>query len=101
MAGADELIALVQVIPPFWATNKPVDTCGAGDAYAAGLLYGWLMGMDPPSMGRCGARVASTVIGKSGAGVAESEAASLIDAFTKSCLGPMDFPWAANFSSQS
>ena len=51
----------VQVVPPFWATDAPVDTCGAGDAYAAGVLWAYLRGMGVSAMGRAGARVASQV----------------------------------------
>jgi len=70
---------LLQVVPPFWASSKPVDTCGAGDGYAAGFLYGFLTGLDPASMGRFGARVASTVIAKHGGALSTAEAAALVD----------------------
>jgi len=69
----------LQVVPPFWASSKPVDTCGAGDGYAAGFLYGFLTGLDPASMGRFGARVASTVIAKHGGALSTAEAAALVD----------------------
>lgn len=65
-------------MPPFWAASKPVDTCGAGDGYAAGLIYGWLSNMDPTSMGRSGARVASSVIAKTGPCLSLEEAHDLI-----------------------
>jgi hypothetical protein len=39
-------LGATQVFPPRWSKNAPVDTCGAGDNYAAGLLYGLLQGMD-------------------------------------------------------
>ena len=29
----------IHVVPPNWTPEGPRDTCGAGDAYAAGLLY--------------------------------------------------------------
>ena len=32
------------VIPPCWTKAPPVDTCGAGDAYAAGIIYSLLRG---------------------------------------------------------
>lgn len=51
----------MQVIPPYWAQDAPVDTCGAGDAYAAGVLWAYLRGMGVSAMGRAGARVASQV----------------------------------------
>lgn len=50
-----------QVVPPYWAQEAPVDTCGAGDAYAAGVLWAYLRGMGVAAMGRAGARVASQV----------------------------------------
>jgi pfkB family carbohydrate kinase len=48
-------------VPPYWAQDAPVDTCGAGDAYAAGVLWAYLRGMGIAAMGRAGARVASQV----------------------------------------
>lgn len=29
----------VAVVPPHWAAKGPVDVCGAGDAYAGGIVY--------------------------------------------------------------
>ena len=55
----------------------PQDTCGAGDAYAAGFIYGLLNGFDVPSMGRAAARVASIIISRSGASLAATEAEQL------------------------
>ncbi len=53
----------VQVtVPPAWSAAPPVDTCGAGDAYAAGLLFGLLQGFSLPAMGLAAARTASAVI---------------------------------------
>lgn len=54
-------------VPPCWMDAPPVDTCGAGDAYAAGLLYAYLRHHDLVSMGRTAARVATAVISKHGA----------------------------------
>ena len=56
-----------QVVPPYWTVDSPVDTCGAGDAYVAGLLFSYLSGFDLAAMGRTGARVASAVISRPGA----------------------------------
>ena len=56
-----------------------MDTCGAGDGYAAGFMYGFLTGLDPASMGRFGAKVASTVIAKHGGALSIAEAVSLVD----------------------
>merc|ERR1719160_2335808 len=45
-------------VPPHWMPAPPVDTCGAGDAYAAGVLYALLQGAGLDGMGRAGAREA-------------------------------------------
>ena len=78
-ANGSYLSALGQllVVPPVWMPDAPVDTNGAGDAYAAGMLYGFLCGYDPVSMGRAGARVAAAVISKQGAALGSSQAAEL------------------------
>lgn len=80
----------LHVIPPYWACAAPVDTCGAGDAYAAGLLYGYLSAFDIPRMGRAGARVASAVISKLGAGLTLHEATELTAALASP--GPQPLP---------
>ena len=54
-------------IPAFPA--KVVDTTGAGDAYAAGALYGLSRGYSPPSSGRLGSMLAAKVVQKIGAGI--------------------------------
>jgi sugar/nucleoside kinase (ribokinase family) len=41
---------------------KPIDTTGAGDLYAAGFLYGHLMGMPMQKCGELGALLAGNVI---------------------------------------
>ena len=46
---------------------KAVDTTGAGDAYAAGFLYGWLNDWDPARSGDLGSRVASLTVEQVGA----------------------------------
>ncbi|KAL0036384.1 hypothetical protein WJX77_005307 [Trebouxia sp. C0004] len=68
----------VQRVPPCWTTSTPVDTCGAGDGYAAGALYGFLCGYDVVNIGRAGARVASAVILRQGAATTEDEALQLV-----------------------
>ncbi|KAA6425375.1 MAG: putative sugar kinase [Trebouxia sp. A1-2] len=68
----------LQRIPPCWTTSTPVDTCGAGDGYAAGALYGFLCGYDVANIGRAGARVASAVILRQGAATTEDEALQLV-----------------------
>jgi sugar/nucleoside kinase (ribokinase family) len=44
-----------------------VDTTGAGDLYAAGVLYGLSQGLDLPTCGRLGALAAAEVIAHVGA----------------------------------
>jgi sugar/nucleoside kinase (ribokinase family) len=67
----------LHVIPPYWLTAEPVCTCGAGDAFAAGLLFAYLRRLDVPSMGRAAARVASAVLGRRGAALGAEAAAAL------------------------
>ncbi|XP_030532849.1 uncharacterized sugar kinase slr0537 [Rhodamnia argentea] len=67
-------------IPP--SPCIPVDTCGAGDAYASGVLYGILRGAcDLKGIGALAARVASTVIGQQGTRLRVQDAAELADSF--------------------
>ena len=44
-----------------------VDTTGAGDLYAAGVLYGLSQGLDLPTCGRLGSLAAAEVIAHVGA----------------------------------
>ena len=46
---------------------RVVDTTGAGDLYAAGLLYGLARGLPPPACGRLGSVAAAEVLGHYGA----------------------------------
>ncbi|KAG6549627.1 hypothetical protein Mapa_008605 [Marchantia paleacea] len=56
----------------------PVDTCGAGDAYAAGVLYGILRGIPHlKGIGNLAARVASVVVGQQGTRLKEEDAKEL------------------------
>lgn len=68
------------VIPPHWTQSPPIDTCGAGDAWAAGILYGLLyhQGGDIVSIGNIAARSASAVIAKHGPTLCEEAAASVV-----------------------
>ena len=65
-------------VPPHWMPAPPVDTCGAGDAYAAGVLYALLQGAGLDGMGRAGARVASSVISQRGARLGAEDARQLV-----------------------
>lgn len=56
-----------------------MDTCGAGDAYTAGFLYGFLSGLDVASIGRFSARVASAVISRPGACLLAAEARHIVE----------------------
>ena len=67
------------MVPPFWTAQAPIDSCGAGDAYAAGMIWGLLSGLDPAAMGSCASRVASAVIAKHGAGLDAMDAARLLE----------------------
>ncbi|OIW05574.1 hypothetical protein TanjilG_23360 [Lupinus angustifolius] len=67
-------------IPP--SPCVPVDTCGAGDAYASGVLYGVLRGIsDLKSIGTIAAKVAATVVGQQGTRLRISDAVKLAESF--------------------
>ncbi|KVI04429.1 uncharacterized protein LOC112525901 [Cynara cardunculus var. scolymus] len=67
-------------IPP--SPCVPVDTCGAGDAYASGILYGLLRGAsDLKGMGTLAARVAAVVVGQQGTRLRVQDAARLAESF--------------------
>lgn len=68
----------IWVIPPHWNDAPPRDTCGAGDAWAAGFLFGILQGADIVSMGHIAARAASAVIAKHGPTLCPSSAESVV-----------------------
>lgn len=68
-------------IPP--SPCIPVDTCGAGDAYASGILYGILRGTsDLKGMGMLASRVAAIVVGQQGTRLRVQDACKLVDSFT-------------------
>ncbi|XP_022718619.1 uncharacterized protein LOC111276918 [Durio zibethinus] len=67
-------------IPP--SPCVPVDTCGAGDAYASGILYGILRGVsDLKGMGTLAARIAATVVGQQGTRLRVQDAVALAESF--------------------
>ena len=80
------------VIPPCWGKSPPVDTCGAGDAYAAGVLYSLLQeerrDLDTGSghgHGLFGSRSASRVIMRSGPRLHYQDALELLQDYETSC----------------
>lgn len=74
----------LHVVPPCWSAEPPKDTCGAGDAYAAGVLWAYLRGQGVSAMGRAGAQVASHVINRQGATLTEEAADVLVHTFPAS-----------------
>jgi sugar/nucleoside kinase (ribokinase family) len=60
---ADGRVHAVTALP----VEAVVDTTGAGDLYAAGVLYGLSQGLDLPTCGRLGSLAAAEVIGHVGA----------------------------------
>jgi sugar/nucleoside kinase (ribokinase family) len=68
------------VVPPYWSTEPPVDTTGAGDAYAAGFLYALLAGADLVTLGQSAARTASAVISRHGPQLLPEDAAKVVQA---------------------
>ncbi|GFP84918.1 uncharacterized sugar kinase slr0537 [Phtheirospermum japonicum] len=67
-------------IPP--TPCAPVDTCGAGDAYASGILYGLLHGVsDLRGMGALASKVASVVVAQQGTRLRVQDAVKLAESF--------------------
>jgi sugar/nucleoside kinase (ribokinase family) len=63
VAIGDGIVALVPASP----VEKVIDTTGAGDAFAAGFLYGLTRGKDLAACGRLGALAAGEIISHFGA----------------------------------
>lgn len=55
---AAEEVHVIDAVPP----AQLIDTTGAGDQYAAGVLYGWTQGFDLGTCGRLGSLAAAEVI---------------------------------------
>lgn len=68
-------------IPP--TPCAPVDTCGAGDAYASGILYGLLHSVsDLRGIGTLASKVASVVVAQQGTRLRVQDAVKLAESFT-------------------
>lgn len=68
-------------VPP--SRCVPVDTCGAGDAYASAILYGILRGVsDLKGMGMLASRVAAVVVGQQGTRLSVQDAERLVASFS-------------------
>ena len=67
--AAGSVIVADGVVTPIPAAPaaRVVDTTGAGDLYAAGVLYGLARGLEPAECGRIGAVAAAEIIGHFGA----------------------------------
>ncbi len=72
------LLGEVYECAPHWAPQGPVDVCGAGDAYAAGILFAVSQGFDVQTAGQFAARVAAAVISRHGAQLAAEDAQELV-----------------------
>ncbi|EFJ51973.1 hypothetical protein VOLCADRAFT_103178 [Volvox carteri f. nagariensis] len=77
----------IHAVPPYWLPQGPVDTCGAGDAYAAGWLYALLTGYDIRTAGEFASRVASAVIGQYGPHLSDDDAELLVRELPEHHLG--------------
>lgn len=61
IASADELVEVAPLL-----VEKPIDTTGAGDLWAAGFLYGWLRGKNLQDCGNNGSRLGAEVVQRMG-----------------------------------
>ncbi len=68
----------VHHIAPVEGPQGVVDTCGAGDAYAAGFCYALMMGHDCQTAGRFASSTAAQIIQRHGAQLMEDEAERLV-----------------------
>ncbi|KAL9246403.1 hypothetical protein vseg_019942 [Gypsophila vaccaria] len=70
----------VVYIPP--SPCVPVDTCGAGDTYASGFLYGILRGVSElKDIGTLASRTAAVVVGQQGTRLRVQDAVELAESF--------------------
>eukprot|EP00955_Chlamydomonas_euryale_P043645 352664-Chlamydomonas_euryale.AAC.2 len=85
-AGSHVVVrGLLSSLPPAALPGAVVDTCGAGDAYAAGFCFALLNGIDAPGAGAFGAAVAARVISRHGAQLTEAEVLELVAMLPASC----------------
>jgi len=68
----------LQPVAPYWRQHAPVDTCGAGDVYAAGLMLGYLRGYSVGEMGLLASCSASAIISKQGAQLSADDAIGIL-----------------------
>jgi len=73
----------LRTVPPYWRKHAPVDTCGAGDVYAAGLMLGFLRGYDLLEMGMLASCSASSIISKQGAQLSLDDATEILADITE------------------
>jgi len=72
-----------EMVVPIDDLGAPVvDTVGAGDAFSAGILSGFLKGATPEQTGRCATRLATRICGQQGATVADKSIYQGLEAVT-------------------
>lgn len=82
-------------VAPVKAPGGPVDVCGAGDAFAAGVLFALMQGHDMVTAGAFAARVAAAVISRHGAQLEEEDAEELVQWLPDHVLLPSCWPSGA------
>jgi sugar/nucleoside kinase (ribokinase family) len=88
-------------VAPFKAPGGPVDVCGAGDAFAAGVLFCLMQGHDMATAGAFAARVAAAVISRHGAQLEAEDAEQLVEWLPDHVLLPSCWPAGSNSSNGS
>ena len=75
----------VHAVPPIEAPHggAVVDTCGAGDGYAAGFCYALMTGHDCATAGMFASNTAARIIARHGAQLLEEEAEELVEMLPK------------------
>lgn len=72
---------------PLYGTDKPLDTTGAGDTYAAGFLYGFLKGYDIETTGKIASYLAGEIIAQIGAQFPEDRVSEIKSAIEEIANG--------------